>query len=87
MSSSKKKTPEEIHEYEEIKKRIGRRIKSQRNFINLTQEEAAKKAGLELKQFRNMEYGVSFSLPDFLRIAAALRANPADLLKENDETK
>lgn len=86
-SAKKKKSQDEIDELKKVKLRVGKHIKSHRIFLDMTQEEAAEKSGLKLRQYQNMEYGVSFSLPDFLRISKALRANPSDLLKENDDTK
>lgn len=60
---------------------IGGRIRELRKALKLTQAEVAEKAGIDSSFYGQIERGANIpSLKTFLAIAAALRAEPGELL-------
>jgi transcriptional regulator with XRE-family HTH domain len=60
---------------------IGGRIRAVRQALKLTQAQVAEQAGIDASFYGQVERGANVpSLRTFLAIAAALRAEPADLL-------
>ena len=61
-------------------KRLGMRIRALRNERDMTQEEAASKAGLDAKHFQELESGnVNTTVATLLGVARALKVDVAEL--------
>ena len=66
----------------QIQREVGRRVREARVAADLSQEEAAAKAGIDYKRYQRIELGaVNVTLRTVARLAAALRVSPWDLLR------
>lgn len=69
-----KQNPEFAKGYEEEKKRVGLAIKiaMQRQKLNLTQTELAKRSGITQQQLSKLERGENCNINTFLRVCSSL---------------
>ena len=58
-------------------KKIGRKLKERRKFLNLTQKKLAEKIGCTFQQIQKYEAGINnISLPVLLKLCEVLKCNP-----------
>lgn len=66
-----------------VLKDIGRKIAEFRRALGLTQEEAAERLGMPLKNYQRVERGLqNLTVKTLVRVAAALEARAVDLFGE-----
>lgn len=66
---------------DEVLRAASRRVKAARRELGITQEEAAHRAGMPVRQWQRIESGEAGTLRTFVAVAVALGIDVADLIR------
>ena len=67
--------------YEQVLRAVARNVRSARLRLDISQEEAAHRAGIAVRQWQRVEAGDAITLRTLVSVAIALNADVSDLIR------